>query len=117
MPASKVDRVSIGAARTPLERDYRAGIEALLDQADSEMLADLWREACPFPVDELPPRHAVIEDLADFAEQLQPRLAGVQADELCRLIAKYAARRRREGNPRARVDRGRDALAREDAGR
>jgi hypothetical protein len=29
--------------------------------------------------------------LADFAETLQPSLDGVKADQLCRLIEKYAA--------------------------
>ena len=28
-----------------------APIEALLEEVDSEMLTDLWQEACPFPVD------------------------------------------------------------------
>ena len=87
--------VNIGTARTAAGRDYRARIEALLDKANGEVLADLWQEVCPYPVDELPEHHAIIEDLADFAEVLQPHLADMQADELCRLIQKYAARCRR----------------------
>ena len=35
----------------------------------------------------------MIADLADFAEQLQPRLADMRAEELCRLIEKYACPR------------------------
>jgi hypothetical protein len=76
-------------------RDHSAGIETLLDKANSKVLADLWQEVCPYPVDTLPERHAILEDLADFAEVLQPRLADMRADELCRLIGKYAALCRR----------------------
>ncbi len=48
-------------------------------------------ETLPFPGRRTPERHAVIEDLADFAEALEPRLEDMRADELCRLIEKYAA--------------------------
>jgi hypothetical protein len=93
MTPSKVAHVKIGAARNAAGRDYRAGIEALLERANSKALADLWQKVCPFPVDKLPERQAVIADLADFAEQLQPRLADMRAEELCRLIEKYACPR------------------------
>jgi hypothetical protein len=33
----------------------------------------------------------MVEDLADFAEVLQPSLDGMKANKLCRLIEKYAA--------------------------
>jgi hypothetical protein len=95
MANSNVARVNLGTARTAARRDYRARIEALLDKANGEGLADLWQEVCPFPVDELPERPAIIEDLADFAEVLQPRLVDMRVDELCRLIQRYAARCRR----------------------
>ena len=86
-----------GVARTAAGAGYRARIEALLGKADDEMLADLWQKVFPYRVDELPQRHAIVEDLADFAEVLQPRLAEMRADELCGLIERYAAKRRRSG--------------------
>jgi hypothetical protein len=43
------------------------------------------------PAFELPDRQAIIEDLADFAEALQPSLDDMKADRWCRLIEKYAA--------------------------
>ncbi len=73
---------------------YRARIESLLGKSKDERLADVWRRACPFPIDseyELPDRRGIIEDLADFAEALQPNLDAMQANRLCRLIEKYAA--------------------------
>jgi hypothetical protein len=84
-----------GVARIAAGACYRARIEALLGRADGEMLADLWRAVFPLPATELPDRQAVIQDLADFAEVLQPRLADMQAEQLCWLIEKYAAQRRR----------------------
>jgi hypothetical protein len=73
---------------------YRAKIESLLDESRDERLADVWQRVYPFPVDpayELPDRRRIIEDLADFAEALRPSLDGVKADQVCRLIEKYAA--------------------------
>ena len=84
-----------GAANTAAGAGYRGRIEALLDKADGEMLADLWQEVFPYPADALPDRQGIIHDLADFAEVLQPRLADMGADQLCWLIEKYAAKRRR----------------------
>ena len=90
-------------AEQVIEADVRTGtatrtasvtrIETLLDKADDPVLADLWRQICPLPVDHLPDRQGIIADLADFAEVLQPRLDGMQAQQLCRLIAAYAAQR------------------------
>jgi hypothetical protein len=76
------------------EPTYRAKIESLLDESRDERLADVWQRLYPFPIDpayELPDRRGIIEDLADFAEALQPSLNGMKADRLCRLIEKYAA--------------------------
>ena len=73
---------------------YRAKIESLLEESKDERLADVWQRVCPFPIDpayELPNRRGIIEDLADFAEVLQPSLDGMKANRLCRLIEKYAA--------------------------
>lgn len=96
MATSTIAHVNVSTARTPAGRDHRARIEALLDKANSEVLAHLWEEVFPYPVDELPQRPAMIEDLADFAEVLQPRFADMPAEQLCRLIEKYAATRRRQ---------------------
>jgi len=96
MTNRKIAQVNISTARTAAGRDYRARIEALLDKANGDVLADLWQEVCPYPVDELPERQGIIEDLADFAEVLRPRLAGMQADKLCRLIERYAVQCRRQ---------------------
>jgi hypothetical protein len=96
MTDSKIARVNVSTTRTPAGRAYRATIEALLDKVNGEVLAELWREVCPYPVDELPQRHGMIEDLADFAEVLRPRLADMQANELCRLIQRYAVQCRRQ---------------------
>ena len=68
-------------------------IETLLDKVDDPVLADLWRQICPLHVDQLPDRQGIIADLADFAEVLQPRLNGMQAPQLCRLIEAYATKR------------------------
>ena len=70
-------------------------IETLLDKVDDPVLADLWRQICPLDVEQLPDRQGIIADLADFAEVLQPRLNGMQAPQLCRLIEAYAAKHRR----------------------
>ncbi len=80
--------------RTAARKAYRAKIESLLDESRDERLADLWQWLYPFPIDpasELPDRRGIIEDLADFAEALQPSLDGMKADRLCWLIEKYAA--------------------------
>ena len=95
MTASKIAHVNVSIARTAAGKVCRATIEALLDEANAEVLAALWQEVCPYPVDELPERQAMVEDLADFAEVLQPRLVGMQVDELCRLIHRYAVPGRR----------------------
>ncbi len=92
MVNGRITRLNTGSARSEAGREYRARIEALLDKANSEVLADLWQEICPFLVDTLPERRAIIRDLGEFAAILQPRLADMQVDELCRLIEKYAAR-------------------------
>jgi hypothetical protein len=70
-------------------------IEALLDKVDDPVLAYLWWQICPLHVDQLPDRQGIIADLADFAEVLQPRLSGMQASQLCRLIEAYATKYRR----------------------
>ena len=98
MTSSMMADVEVRPVRTRTGSAYRARIEARLDKAESEMLTDLWQEVFPYPVAELPERQALIEDLADFAEVLQPRLADMRADQLCGLIGKYAARRRRQQN-------------------
>ena len=96
MANSKIAHVNISTARTVVGRACRARIKALLDKVKGEVLADLWQEVCPYPVDEPPERHGILEDLADFAEVLRPRLADMHADELCRLIQRYAVRCRRQ---------------------
>jgi hypothetical protein len=95
MADSTIANVNIGAPRTTAGRDHRARIEALLDEVNGEVLADLWQQVFPYPADELPDRQGIIEDLADFAEVLQPRPAYMRADQLCWLIEKYAGRRSR----------------------
>ena len=65
----------------------------MLEKAQDAQLADVWQRVCPFPIDlapQLPDRQGAIEDLADFAEVLQPGLDGLNADGLCRLIARSA---------------------------
>ena len=79
---------------TAARKAYRAKIESLLDASRDERLADVWQGVYPFPIDptcELPDRRGIIEDLADFAEPLQPSLDGMKADGLCRLIEKYTS--------------------------
>lgn len=82
------------ARRTAARKAYRAKIERLLDDARDERLAEVWQRVYPFPIDpacELPDRRGLIEDLADFAEVLQPSLDGMKADRLCWLVETYAA--------------------------
>ena len=76
--------------RTAARNAYRAKIMSLLDESSHERLADVWQRVYHFPI-ELPDCRGIIEDLADFAEVLQPSLDGMMADRLCRLIEKYAA--------------------------
>jgi hypothetical protein len=80
--------------RALARKAYRAQIKSLLDESSDTPLAEAWQRVYPFPVDpacELPDRRGIIEDLADFAEVLQPSLDGMKANRLCRLIEKYAA--------------------------
>jgi hypothetical protein len=89
------------ARRIAARKAYRAKIESLLDESGDERLAEVWQQVNPFPVDparELRDRRGIIEDLADFAEALQPGLDGMKADPLCRLIEKYAARESRQSD-------------------
>lgn len=82
------------AGRTAARKAYRAKIESLLAESRDERLADMWQQVCPFAVDpayELPDRRGIIKDLTDFAEAIQPSLDGMKANQLCRLIEKYAA--------------------------
>ena len=80
--------------RTAARKAYRAKIESLLDESRDERLAGMWQQVSPFAIDqayELSDRRGIIEDLTDFAEAIQPSLDGMKADQLCRLIEKYAA--------------------------
>ena len=88
-----IEAVIYGRAATRVASIAR--IEALLEQVDDPVLADLWRQICPLHVDQLPDRQGMIVDLADFAEVLEPRLNGMKAWQLCKLIEAYAAKRRR----------------------
>ena len=79
--------------RAPARKANRARIEALLDELRDERLTKVWRLVCPLATDpayDLPARGGIIEDLADFAEVLRPRLDGMKPGRLCRLIEKYA---------------------------
>ena len=93
--ASNTRAIKNGAARrTAARKAYRAKIESLLDESRDERLADMWQQVCPFAIDpayELSDRRGIIEDLTDFAEAIRPSLNGMKADQLCRLIEKYAA--------------------------
>ena len=92
--ASNASAIKDGATRRIAARNaYRAKIKSLLDESRDERLAEMWQRVCPFAVDpayELPDRRGIIEDLTDFAEAIQPSLDGMKADQLCRLIEKYA---------------------------
>ena len=82
------------ARRMAARKAYRAKIESLLDESRDERLADMWQQVCPFAVDpayQLSDRRGIIADLTDFTEAIQPSLDGMKADQLCRLIEKYAA--------------------------
>jgi hypothetical protein len=81
--------------RTATRTASMTRIENLLDEVDDPVLSDLWRQVCPLHVEQLPDRQGIIADLADFAEVLQPRLIGMQASQLCRLIEAYAAKHHR----------------------
>jgi hypothetical protein len=81
------------ARRTAARKANRAKIESLLDESRDERLADMWQQVCPFPIDQayaFPDRQGIIVDLADFAEALQPSQDCMKADQLFRLIEKYA---------------------------
>jgi hypothetical protein len=70
---------------------YRAKVKALFDELAPDRLGDLWRRLYPLPVEpgcELPDRQGIIEDLADFAQVLQPNLEGMDTDQLCWLVDK-----------------------------
>ncbi len=80
--------------RTAARKVYRAKIKSLLGESKDKQLADVWQRVCPLRIDparELPDRRGIIEDLADFAEVLQPSLSGMKAQRLCLLVEKYAA--------------------------
>ena len=80
--------------RTAARKAYRTKIESLLAESKDERLAHVWQRVYPFPIDpacELPDRRGIIQDLADFAEVLQPRLEGMKPHRLCRLVEHYAA--------------------------
>ncbi len=85
---------AVTARKAAARKAYRAKIESLLGKSEDGPLAGVWQQVCPFSFDgacELPNRRAIIKDLADFAEVLQPSLDGMQVQRLCRLIEKYAA--------------------------
>ncbi len=98
----KLERIVSAGNATAIEDDttriaarkaYRAKIESLLDESRDERLADMWQRAYPLSIDpayELPDRRGIIEDLADFAEVLQPSLGCMKSHRLCRLLEKYA---------------------------
>ncbi|MEI8373028.1 MAG: hypothetical protein WCJ35_09385 [Planctomycetota bacterium] len=79
--------------RIAARKAYRAKIESLLDESRDERLADMWQRAYPLTIDpayELPDRRGIIEDLADFAEVLQPSLGNMKSHRLCQMLEKYA---------------------------
>jgi hypothetical protein len=103
-----------GAGKGPIGRRNvvcrRSKIEVLLGGVTTPQLADLWRQLYPLPVEsdrELPDRRALIDDLADFGQTLQPNTDGLTADQLCRLVGKCGrlgevmgpARKRRQALP------------------
>ena len=81
--------------RTAIRTASITRIETLLDEVDDLVLEKLWRQIRPLYEEYLPDRQQIIEDLADFAEVLQPRLNGMRASQLCRLIEASASERRR----------------------
>ena len=87
--------IEAGIRKTATRTASITRIETLLDKVDDPVLAYLWRQLCPLHVDQLPDRQGIIADLAEIAEVLQPRLSGMQAPQLCRLLGAYAAKRRR----------------------
>jgi|SRR5208282_4169852 len=87
--------------RTGRRRAYRAKIEALLAELTCERLLLAWKQVCPSPIANafgLPDRPGIIQDLADFAEVLQPDLRGTTADQLCRQVEKYGGAANRKTN-------------------
>ena len=93
--ASKARAIKDDSTRRAAARKaYRAKIESRLDKSRDVQLADVWQRVYPFPIDpanDLPDHQGIIEDLADFAETLQPSLNDMRVERLCRLIEKYAA--------------------------
>jgi hypothetical protein len=92
--ASNIKTIKVDAVRTTAAgKIYRAKIESLLEKAEDEPLTDVWQRVSPFPITTAtkPNRRGIIRDLVDFAVVLQPRLDGMKAHRLCRLIEKYAA--------------------------
>jgi hypothetical protein len=66
-------------------------IEVLLGGVTTAQLADLWRRLYPLPLEsdrQLPGRPALLDDLADFGQVLQPNADGLTADQLCWLLSK-----------------------------
>jgi hypothetical protein len=87
--------------RTGPGNAYRAKIEALLAELACERLVGIWQQVCPLPIASefgLPDRQGIIQDLADFAEVLQPNLKDMTADQLCRRVERYADAASREKN-------------------
>jgi muconolactone delta-isomerase len=98
--ASNVKPIKI-SKRTGRGKAYRAKVEAMLAELASEQLVEVWRRVCPFAIAsefDLPDRQGIIQDLADFAVVLQPNLAEMTADQVCRWVEKYggAANRRNQ---------------------
>ena len=91
--AAKVIKAGI-RTRTATRTAATSPTEALLDKVDDPILANLWQQIRPLHVGQLPDRQRIIADLAGFAEVLRPRLNGMQAPQLCRLIEAYAVKRR-----------------------
>jgi hypothetical protein len=72
--------------------DTRARIEAMLAELADERLLGAWMRVCPIAPESAPhapDRRGIIRDLADLAEALQPKLAEMTAEELCRQIERY----------------------------
>jgi len=89
------------ARRAAARKAYRAKIESLLGESADSRLADMWQRVCPFRIErahDLPDRRAMIVDLADFAEVLQPNLEGMKPHRLCSLVERYASYRPRQAD-------------------
>ena len=80
---------------------FRAKIEALLAELACEQLLRVWQQVCPFAIVSefgLPDRRGIIQDLADFAEVLQPSLEDMTANQLSRRVERYAGATNRATN-------------------